>query len=53
MYCRNVQILFSHGQFANTAYSVKDLRLDTPVSLPVFITLVLVWFMVLNYIFLF
>jgi hypothetical protein len=38
---------------ANTVYSVKDLRLDTPVSLPVFITSVLVWFMVLNYIFLF
>jgi hypothetical protein len=51
MLFRNVRFFLVWA--ANTAYSVKDLRLDTPVSLPVFITLVLVWFMVLNYIFLF
>ena len=38
---------------ANNVYSIKDLRLDTPVSGKRFIIIVLVWFIVLNYIFLF
>jgi hypothetical protein len=37
----------------NKIYSVKDLRPDTPISLPTFIFTVVTWFIILNYFLLF
>jgi hypothetical protein len=37
----------------NSLYSLKDLRLDTPVSLPTFIISIVLWFLLLTYFFLF
>jgi hypothetical protein len=50
--------LFSNVKFftiwvLNSLYSLKDLRLDTPVSLPTFIISIVLWFLLLTYFFLF
>jgi hypothetical protein len=37
----------------NSLYSLKDLRWNTPISLPVFIVILIIWFVVLNYFLLF
>jgi hypothetical protein len=50
--------LFSNVKFftiwvLNSLYSLRDLRWDTPISLPVFIIILIIWFTVLNYFLLF
>jgi hypothetical protein len=50
--------LFSNVKFfliwsMNQIYSLKDLRLDTPISLPTFILVLFCWFILLTYFLLF
>ena len=48
---RNVKFLLIWG--INKIYSIKDLRLDTPVSLPTMILVLVSWFIFLTYCLLF
>ena len=48
---RNVKFFLIWG--LNSIYSLKDLRLDTPVSLPTTILILTSWFIFLSYILLF
>jgi hypothetical protein len=48
---RNIKFLTIWGM--NQIYSLKDLRLDTPISGTTFLVLVVLWFLLLNYFFLF
>jgi hypothetical protein len=48
---RNVKFLSIWGM--NQIYSLKDLRLDTPISLPTFILVLFCWFILLTYFLLF
>jgi len=50
--------LFNNAKFfliwgMNQIYSLKDLRLDTPVSLPTVIVVLFCWFILLTYFLLF
>jgi hypothetical protein len=44
---KNVKFFLIWG--INEIYSLKDLRLDTPISLPTMVIILISWFIILTY----